>query len=119
MARDGVPVFFETEGPSTKESQPTISDPDWRSKVRTKIEKVIRQRYMLTTGLVIQSLIKFYDIPKGEDDIRMVYDGTANLLNSCVWIPTFWLATVDSLLRALDKESWMTDRGIADMFLNF
>jgi hypothetical protein len=34
-------------------------------------------------------------------------------------VPTFWLPTIDSLLRALGKYSWMTDRDIGDMFLNF
>ncbi len=74
---------------------------------------------MLTTGLKIKSLNKFFDVPKGEDDIRLVYDGTANLLNSCVWVPTFWLATLDSLLRSLDVDSWMTDRDFGDTFLSY
>ncbi len=67
----------------------------------------------------MKSLIKYFAVPKGEDDIRMVYDATANKLNVCVWVPTFWLPTIDSLIRALDKYSWMTDRDIGDMFLNF
>ncbi len=58
-------------------------------------------------------------MPKGEDDIRLVYDATANQLNECVWVPTFWLPTIDSLVRGVDKDSWMTDRDIGDMFLNF
>ncbi len=43
----------------------------------------------------------------------------ANQLNKCVWVPTFWLPTIDSLLRGLDNSSWMTDQDIEDMFLNF
>ena len=74
---------------------------------------------MLTTGLNIKSLIKFFDVPKGEDDIRLVYDGKANGLNACVWVPTFWLPTLDSLLRSLDENYWMTDRDVGDMFLNY
>ncbi len=35
------------------------------------------------------------------------------------WVPTFWLPTSDTLVRALDKDSWMIDRDIGDMFLNF
>jgi hypothetical protein len=56
---------------------------------------------------------------KGEDDIRLVYDTTANKLNKCAWVPTFWLPTIDTLVGALDKDSWMTDWDIGDMFLNF
>ena len=109
-------IYFETAGPSTREAQPSIRDPERRAKVRTKLEKVIKRRYMLTTGLKIRSLIKYLDVPKGDDDIRMVYDATANQLNSCVWAPSFWLPTVETLVRALDSSSWMTDRDIADMF---
>ena len=58
-------------------------------------------------------------MPKGEDDIRLVYDATANKLNKCVWVPLFWLPAIDSLVHACDVDTWMTDRDIGDMFLNF
>ena len=112
-------MFFETASPSTMDTQPLISDPSWRAKVRSNIEKVINRRYILTTGLEIKSLIKYFDVPKGDDEFRLVYDGTNNLLNPCVWVPTFWLPTVDSLLRSLDNNSWMTYRDVADMFMNY
>ncbi len=54
-----------------------------------------------------------------EDDIRLVYDATTNKLNKCVWAPSCWLPTIDSLVWALDKNSWMTDWDVGDMFLNF
>ena len=65
------------------------------------------------------SLIKYFTVPKGKNDIRIMYDATANKLNACVWVPSFWLPTLDSLLCVLDQNSWMADRDIADMFLNF
>jgi len=119
LARDGVPVFFETEGPTSRAKQPKIQDPTRRRLVSEKLAKVLSRRYLLPTTKLPTSLIKFFDVPKGEDDIRLVYDGTANGLNACVWVPSFWLPTVDSLLRALDAGSCMTDRDVADMFLNF
>jgi hypothetical protein len=64
-------------------------------------------------------LIKYFAVPKGEEDIRLIYDARAKKLNKCVWVPTFWLPTVDLLVRALDKDSWMTDWDVGDMFLNF
>ena len=51
--------------------------------------------------------------------MRLVYDTTANKLNECVWVPSFWLPTIDSLVRALDEDLWMTDRDVGDMFLNY
>ncbi len=67
----------------------------------------------------VKSLIKYFAVPKGEDDIKLVYNAAANCLNECVWVPTFWLPTIDTLLRAVDKDLWMMDRDMGDMFLNF
>ena len=41
MARDGVPVFFESSGLTMKGKQPIIADADIRIKTREKIVKVI------------------------------------------------------------------------------
>jgi hypothetical protein len=119
MARDGVPVWFERPGPMTSEAQPIIADPDLRTKAKDKIIKVVRRRYLVTSGITIKSLIKYFAVPKGEDDVRLVYDAMANKLNECVWVPSFWLPTIDSLVRALDKESWMMDHDVGNMFLNY
>jgi len=121
IARDGVPVFFEQPGPSVMQPQPEFKDPEVRERVREKVTKVMKRRYVvrLTTGLDLKSLIKYFAVPKGLDDIRIVYDGTASGLNDAVWAPSFWLPTIDSLVRALDADSWMSDRDIGDMFLNF
>jgi hypothetical protein len=121
MARDGVPIYFEKPGPSIMNPQPDFPDPAVRERVKSKVDKVIRRRYMakLTTGVNIKSLIKYFAVPKGVDDVRIVYDGTASGLNESVWAPSFWLPTIDSLIRALDSDAWMSDRDIGDMFLNF
>ncbi len=67
----------------------------------------------------MKSYIKYFAVPKGGEDIRMVYDATANKLNEAVWVPTFWLPTIDTLVRNVGRDSWMTDRDVGDMFLNF
>ena len=119
IARDGVPVFFEKQGPTSKKRQPSIPNPELRAKVREKVEKVLKRRYMVRSGLKIKSLIKYFPVPKGEDDVRIVYDATANDLNDRVWAPSFWLPSIHSLVRALDKDCWMTDRDVGEMFHNF
>ena len=81
-----------------KGMQPIIADAGIRAKTREKIGKVIKRRYLLPTDLPIKSFINFFAVPKGEDDIRLVYDATANKLNECVWVPSFWLPTIDSLV---------------------
>ena len=66
------------------EAQPRISDARRRALVRAKLRKVIERRYVRAEGVRIKSLIGYFDVPKGDDDVRMVYDGTANGLNDCV-----------------------------------
>jgi hypothetical protein len=87
--------------------------------VKDKIFNMVKRRYLLTTGIKVKLLIKYFAAPKGEDDIRIVYNPSANKLNDCVWVPTSWLPTIDLLVRAPDKNLWMTDCNIGDMFLNF
>jgi hypothetical protein len=86
---------------------------------KDKILKVVKWRYLLTMGIKVKLLIKYFAMPKGGNNVRMMYDATANKLNECVWVPTFWFPTIDLLVRALDRYSWMTDRDIGHMFLNF
>ena len=118
-ARDGVKVFFELPGPSTWKKQPSIEDMTIRARTKEKIAKVLKRRYLLPSDSLVKSNIKYFAVPKGDDDIRMVYDATANKLNEAVWVPTFWLPTIDSLVRAVCSSSWMTDRDVGDMFLNY
>ena len=49
----------------------------------------------------------------------MVYDGTKSGLNDAIWVPSFWLPTVRTLLRMVTFETWMSDLDVGEMFLNF
>ncbi len=84
MARDGVPVFSEQPGPTTHEFQLPMADEKTRAMAKDKNLKVIKQRYLLSTGIKVKLLIKYFAVPKGEDDIRLVYNAMANKLNECV-----------------------------------
>jgi hypothetical protein len=110
MAHDGIGLYFKHPGPTTREAQPSVLNPKTQEMAKYKIFKVVNQRYLHTSGIKVKSLIKYFAVPKEEDNIRLVYNATANRLNECVWVPTFWLPTIDTLVRALDKDSWMTDR---------
>ncbi len=118
-AQDGVKTFFERPGPTTRKSQPIIEDETVRVKTKEKIGKVLKRRYLLPSDSLVKSYIKYFAVPKGEDDICMVYNATANKLNEAVWVPTFWLPTIDLLVRAVGLTSWVTDRDVGDMFLNY
>jgi hypothetical protein len=82
-----------------------------------KIGKVRKRRYIAAGPF--ESLTSFFAVPKGLDDIRMVYDGTKSGLNEALWVPRFPLPTVDTLLRAVEPGTYMSNMDIGEMFLNF
>jgi hypothetical protein len=118
-AWDGVKSFFEWLGPTTKRAQPLIDNPTLRERLRDKIGKVIKWRYLVTSGVIMKSYIKYFAAPNGDDDVRMVYDAAANKLNESMWVPTVWLPMIDTLVQGVDRGSWMMDRDVGDMFLNY
>ena len=78
----------------------------------------IRLKGYLEKGSVL-SLTSYFAVPKGPDDIRMVYDGTKSGLNEALWVPSFGLPTIDTLLQSVEESTWMSDVDIGEMFLNF
>ena len=58
-------------------------------------------------------------MPKGLEDWRIVFDAGANKLNDVVWVPSFFLPTVNSLLRIVDDKSMMSDCNMGEMFHQF
>ena len=123
QARDGVPVYFIEEGPTSMKPQRTVS-PEETAVLKEKILKVIRKRYLVVPEDRLRSVISYFGVPKGVidgiiQDWRIVYHAGANGLNEKVWAPSFWLPGVNSLVRMLDLTSVMEDRDIGEMFLNF
>ena len=118
LARDGVPIFFVRPGPRQLHPQPTPSN-EATLVLKDKVEKMIKRRYLAPPDAKLHSLIKYFAVPKGEGDWRVVYDAGANGLNECVWAPLFYLPSVEALLRIVDHTSIMEDRDIGEMFLNF
>jgi hypothetical protein len=56
--------------------------------MREKIKKVADRGYIKDGE--VDSLISFFAVPKGEEDIRMVYDATKCGLNEVIWSPNFF-----------------------------
>jgi hypothetical protein len=67
----------------------------------------------------VASLTQFFAVAKGEKDIQMVYNGTSSELNAHLWCPCFAVATINTMLRALEPGNYMGDIDIGEMFLNF
>jgi hypothetical protein len=58
-------------------------------------------------------------VAKGDEDIRMVYNGTSSGFNAHIWCPWFALVTINTILRALEPWTYMGDIDIGEIFLSF
>jgi hypothetical protein len=85
--------------------------------MKIKLDKVRKQRYI--GEVFIRSLTAFFAVPKGPEDIRMVYDGTVSGLNDAIWVPRFVLPTIETHLRLVGEDTCMADVDVGDCFLNF
>ena len=117
MARDGIPYWFRGKRPKAKKAQSYENNDEVRNRVREKLNSV-RSKGYIKPGFV-KSLIRYFSVPKGDDDVRMVYDGTSSGFNDWVWAPSFSLPTIESMLRSVDHQTWLGDLDVAEQFLNF
>jgi len=116
-ARDGYPPYVQSPLPAYNHPQPYEKDANIRSKVSVKLSTVRKRRYI--SKRMVKSLTSYFSIPKGEHDVRIVYDPLKLNLNKSLWAPNFGLPTVDALVRGIDESCWMGDLDIGEMFLNF
>ena len=117
LARDGMPTWITGDLPAYRVPQRREKDPHTREMMADKAANVVGKGYV-GPGRVL-SLTSYFSVPKGEGDIRMVYDLTKCGLNAVIWVPSFSLPDVDSLLDLVEECSWMADIDIGEMFLNF
>jgi hypothetical protein len=117
VIRDGVPPWFRVKVPRWQVPQRMEKDESKREVMKKKLEKVRRLGY-IQPGQV-DSLTSYFSVPKGDTDIRMVYDGTKSGLNDALWAPWFAHPTVESHLRSVGPSTHMGDIDIGDMFHNF
>lgn len=117
IARDGMRTCIKGTLPNYRVPQRKELDPEIWKLIVEKIRNVVEKGY-IGEGLV-KSLTSFFQVPKGEGDIRMVYDATKCGLNEVLWVPSFSLPDADNLLELVEEVSWMADIDIGEMFLNF
>ena len=117
LARDGIRTWLKGPLPSYRVPQRRERDEELLKQIAAKLENVISKGY-ITAGDVL-SLTSYFAVPKGEGDIRMVYDRTKCGLNEVLWVPSFSLPDVENLLSMVDEDNWMAVIDIGEMFLNF
>ena len=116
--RDGIAPMWIGDPPSYRRRQKANPDEKQRSFEKKKLDKVRQRGYIGPTN-GIKSLTSFFSVPKGENDIRMVYDGTKSGLNASLFAPWFGLGNVTSMLRTVESKTWSADNDFGEMFLNF
>ena len=115
--RDGLHVWVNKELlPNWRRPQMGI-DPSHLEMVRSKLD-VIRSKGYVEPGTV-RSLTAYFAVPKGADDIRMVYDGTQSGLNAALWAPYFSLPTVEERLDMIVAGSVLVDNDVGECFHNW
>lgn len=62
---------------------------------------------------------QFFHVLKGENDIRVMFNGTLCSLNAATWAPWFPLPTTRTHLCRVEANSWMADLDLGEMFYNF
>ncbi len=115
--RDGLRLWRTGPLPRWYHPQPYEKDVQLRNQVTKKLHTV-QERGYIAPGTV-KSLTSYFPVPKGPDDIRMVYDGTKCGLNHVVWAPWFALPTIEEHLRAVTVGTYMADLDVSEQFLNF
>jgi hypothetical protein len=115
-ARDGMRMFVKGELPKNTKAQRTPKPEDLKRMIK-KLDKVLERGY-ISPGLVV-SLTSYFAVPKGDQDIRLVYDGTSSGLNAALWAPSFWMPTSESAVRVISFYSYLFDSDIGECFLNF
>jgi hypothetical protein len=116
-ARDGQPHMKTRDLPKYRQKQKPPKTKADRDLVWEKTVKVRERQYI--DGGDVESLIHYFYVPKGDTDIRMVYNGTSSGLNDCLFAPHFGLPTIRDTLRSLLPGYCQADIDIAEMFLNF
>jgi hypothetical protein len=115
--RHEIPLWYRGTAQRNFLSQSKEKDTEVRQSIGAKLMKVFVRRYFMY-GMIL-SLTSFFYVPKGNTDVRLVYNGTSSGLNAHLWAPWFALPNICALLRALELDTFMTDSDIGEMFLNF
>jgi hypothetical protein len=114
---DGVRLWIKGPLPQYKAPQRGEKDKTTRDAIKSKLSAVMSKGYLLQGE--VRSLISFFAVPKGEGDVRIVYDETKSGLNSQLWAPWFPLPTIDTHLWPISPGYYMGDIDFSEQFLNF
>jgi hypothetical protein len=114
--RDDIPICVMGElpkAPSQQRAPSHIKAPLMAS----KLDKVLERDYIRKGKF--QVYIDYCDVPKGAEDIRVVYHGTKSGINAQLWAPQFHMPTGTTAVNFMAFNTWLTDSDIGEVFPNF
>lgn len=82
-----LPWWYSTSPPCYRKTQQNEPDAELWAAIKAKISKVRLKGY-IQVGTV-SSLMSLFSVSKGDDDIRIVYNGNQSGLNDCLRAPWF------------------------------
>ena len=100
-ARDGELLFHHSAPPTWKGQNLPAPSEHYEVLLRKKEEKLLYRRY-LEPGFV-DCIVPRFGVPKGEDDIRLVWDASRNGVNETLWAPSFIMPTFRTLQDQIIK----------------
>jgi hypothetical protein len=117
-ARDGAPGVH-TGAPPPRQRFPAIPIKEqWViDKDVEKLTKLIHRRYLVPGEY--RTAVPRFPVPKGADDIRVVWDLAKNGLNEHMFTPSFFLPTMNTYLRRLPAGAYCGDFDIGEQFHNY
>jgi hypothetical protein len=65
-----------------------------------------------------ETLTSFFDAEKGEDDIRIVFNGTASGLNEVLSAPWVFLPSTSTMTLTMDVNYGVGDNDLGEMLYN-
>ena len=121
-ARDGFDPYIVGSLPHYFRSPRPLPSPA-REAFFKKLKKFIERGYITlnlpTSSQCVTSTVDYFAVPKGDGDIRPVFNGTRCGLNHREWAPNFWLSTSGSLIECLQYNYDAVDLDLGEMFINF
>ena len=113
--RDGTPLFiYHLSLPVNTSKEQDNPFPMRQEQLKEEVNQ-LRTKSYIGPGFVL-SVLNYFGVPKGETDIRVVFDATKCKLNTTLWTPNFFLATIESNMMNVDTETWMNDLDLGKMF---
>ena len=91
-------------------------EPSVKALVGGKVQTMLDRSYQEAGP--VSSMLHYFVVPKGDSDIRVVYDGTFSGLNDTLWAPNFF-PSARHAGELLNFDSWLSDMDFGEFFDNF